>query len=82
MVKEPSNIVTYGNVCEMLVECMPELKEAFEAELRWWGSERPGPHVVYGDILNPYLDALLQSGDEAALRRVFDFLEVLSRSEI
>ncbi len=37
-----------------------------------------GPHVVYGDVLNPYLSHLLARGtsdNDATLRRVFGFLE-------
>jgi hypothetical protein len=81
MSQDPSTTVNYENVCEKLVEHVPDVKEKYEAELKWWSPEKPGAHVVYGDILNPYLAVLLQSGDEATLRRVFDFLEVLSRSE-
>ena len=73
--------VTYDNVSDRLIEHIPELSEAYEAALEWWGNEKPGPHVVYGDILNPYIDRLLQSGDEPSLRRIFHFLEKLSRSE-
>ena len=81
MAHEPSTSITYENVLEKLVEYVPEVKEAYEAELKWWGAERPGPHVVYGDVLNPYIDRLLQAGDQTALRRVFSLLEVLSSSE-
>src|SRR5678815_2885112 len=70
--------ITYENVSDVLVEHVPELKEQYQEELKWWGDQRPGPHVVYGDILNPYLDRLLQSGDEAKLRQVFEFVEMLA----
>lgn len=56
----------------------PELKESYEDYLKWWGSEVPGPHNVNGDLLNPYLEHLPNLGDDAGLRRVFDFLEILS----
>jgi hypothetical protein len=73
--------VRYEDVSDKLMEHVPELREAYEAELKWWGNDQPGPHVVYGDVLNPYIDRLLQSGDQAALRRVFAFLEILSCCE-
>src|SRR5688572_4988915 len=73
--------VHYDEASDQLVEHIPELKQAYESELRWWKDERPGPHVIYGDILNPYIDRLLEVGDSDALRRVFSFLELLSTSE-
>jgi len=73
--------VTYENAADKLVESLPELKESYQAELEWWGTDRPGPHIIYGDILNPYIDRLLQAGGETGLRRVFAFLEALSQNE-
>jgi len=73
--------VTYENAADKLVESLPELNESYQAELKWWGTDRPGPHIIYGDILNPYIDRLLQAGEEAGLRRVFAFLEALSQNE-
>ncbi len=73
--------IPYDDISNALVEYLPELREVYEAELKWWGDEQPGPHVIYGDILNPYIDRLLQSEEAVALRRVFDFLEMLARSE-
>jgi hypothetical protein len=81
MTRTPLTSITYENVSEKLIEHLPELREAYETEQKWWGGEKPGPHVVYGDVLNPYVDILLQSGDAPALRRVFEFLETLSCSE-
>jgi len=78
MVPTEPAAITYDNVSDVLAEYVPELKEAYQGELRWWGDQRPGPHVVYGDILNPYLERLLHSGDEAKLRQVFEFVERLA----
>jgi hypothetical protein len=70
--------VTYEQANEKLVEALPELAEAYRKQVEWWGNEKPRQHVVYGLILNPYLDRLLQDSNEADLRRVFAFLEHLS----
>lgn len=78
MVPTEPAAITYDNVSDVLVEHIPELRERYQEELKWWGDQRPGPHVVYGDILNPYIDRLLQSGDQAKLRQVFEFVEVLA----
>lgn len=66
---------------EELVRFVPELEGAYQRELEWSGSEIPGPHVLYDEILNPYINELLASGStdaDGALRRVFDFIERLS----
>jgi len=73
--------ITYENAAEKLVEHVPELAEAYRSELKWWGNQAPGAHVVYGDILSPHIDRLLRAGDEMNLRRVFAFLEDLAQSE-
>ncbi len=45
-----------------------------------WPDERPGPHIVYEDVLCPWLEVLLENPYqyEDILRRVFDFLESLA----
>jgi hypothetical protein len=70
--------LVYEQAAERLVQFVPELRDAYQLELKWWGSETPGPHVVFEDILNPYIDRLLAADDEHALRRVFAFIEILS----
>jgi hypothetical protein len=72
----------YFEMIPLLLERIPELRVQYGKELEWWGGEHPGPHVVYGDLLNPLLVELLnRNGDEALLRRVFSLLEELSKSE-
>ena len=56
-----------------------ELRAAYDEVTASWGEEM-GPHIVYDEILNPYLARLLGSDDEASeadLRRVFGVLEEL-----
>ena len=76
-----STTICYESVSNALIERLPELREMYQTELGWWDDEKPGPHVVYGDILNPYIEHLLQKGDDRTLRRVFEFIEELSSSE-
>lgn len=47
-----------------------------------WDGDEPGPHILYGDLLTPYLVTLLNAaGSEMPLLRAFDFLEQMARSE-
>jgi hypothetical protein len=69
----------YRRVNEALVRRLPELRAEYEREIAEWGEEM-GPYVIYGAILNPYLDRLLETEDSASdddLRRVFAVLEEL-----
>lgn len=86
--------IPYEAISDLLVERVPEIRKAYEALLRWWGEveddledddedEGPGPHVVYGDVLNPFLIALLilderTPQEEECLRRIFELLEDLA----
>jgi len=47
--------------------------------LRQWDDEIPGAHIVYADLLCPWLERLLESPDsyENELRRAFAVLEKL-----
>jgi hypothetical protein len=75
----PEQLAKYRSVNEALVRAVPELKERYEHETAEWGEEM-GSHVIYGTILNPYLERLLAADDEdkEALKRIFDFLEEIA----
>jgi hypothetical protein len=72
-----SDPTKYRAINAALVRALPELKPRYDDETAAWGEEM-GPHVIYGDLLNPYLSQLLlraSDEDEAVLRRIFGFLE-------
>jgi len=72
----------YAELTRKLVEAVPELSGWCEALLRDWGEDAPGQHIVYGDLLTPYMRVLLDSGESGeATKRVFGFLEELANHE-
>lgn len=72
-------MIAYSELTQRLLEIVPELRPAYERELQSWAGSQPGQHVVFGDLLTPYLLSLLESGrDREVLERVFGFLEVLA----
>ncbi len=74
--------ISYANMSERLIEAVPELRLKYESQLNWWGDEKPGRHIVYGDLLNPYLISLLEeNGQKDVLGRIFALLEALSQHE-
>jgi hypothetical protein len=74
--------MNYEMLNDMLIQNVPELKQAYLKELEWWDGEQPGAHNIFGDVLNPYLiERLDQMDDEKVLKRVFNFLESMALSE-
>ena len=78
MTDETKGALRYDDLGARLILEMPELEEPYRRELEWWGEEKPGPHVIYGDVLTPYIIQLLESGDDAeAIKRALGLLETL-----
>src|SRR3990172_1986422 len=71
--------IRYDDLSRALIERVPELQARYDAELRAWGDETPGPHIVFGDVLYPALAAALRSNErEELIKRSFAFLEELA----
>jgi len=74
--------VKYEEISQLLIKEFPELEEKYRKELEWWDDEEPGPHNIYGDVLNPYLlDLLRKENHNKKLRDIFSFLEELANSD-
>jgi len=62
-----------------LVRRFPVLVDGYLEVKRLWGGEEPGPHVVFGDVLVPFIrTALTQEPSASELAPVMEFLEELS----
>ena len=73
-------MIPYDRLNNSLLEALPELGERYEWETR---AGLEGPHVVFGAVLIPAIEALLQkrkrtADEEQFLRRAFEFLERLA----
>lgn len=79
------SLFTYEQAAQMLVQSLPELRDAYQEMAEWWGpDEPPAAHPLYDEILIPYIHKLLASdGPEAdlSLTRVFAFIERLASSQ-
>jgi len=72
----------YEDLTVKLIGEFPELEQAYQRELEWWGSETPGQHIIYGDLFTPHIVGLLQCGDDpAAIARAFSLLEQMIASD-
>lgn len=81
MTGKPKGGLRYGDLGAKLIEEIPELEDAYRKLLDWWGEETPGPHIIYGDVLTPYIIRALESDDPAAIRKAFELLETLIADE-
>ena len=74
--------IQYAHVAEALIEAVPNLRQRYVEERCWWEEEKPGPHIIFGDLLNPYLIDLLEAdGKNKKRRQVFQFLECLAKHD-
>jgi len=62
---------------QLLVSTFPHLKTQYEDEVSWQDGDDTGSHVVYGDLLVPILDQLMESGNLDEAEPYFAFIEHL-----
>lgn len=72
----------YEDLGDVLIEAVPELGPTYESEVKDWPPGEWGAHLIYGDLLNPYLICLLDRPDqEDVLGRIFALLERLTNQD-
>jgi hypothetical protein len=70
--------ISYPALNTELLRRLPQLRKRYAELQGLWGEEEPGPHVVYGDVLVPYLiESLTEAPDNSGLTAAFAFLEDL-----
>ena len=76
----PRRPVRYADLNRELLERVPEIFQGYAQLKAMWDGDEPGPHILYEDLLVPFLTTLLSTGGEIALVTVFAFLEELAES--
>lgn len=73
----------YDELNDKLILAVPEIRKKYEEECEWWEDEKPGPHIVFGDILTPFIISVIKSRNQETeiLDRIFNFLEQMSNHE-
>ncbi len=64
-----------------LIETFPELTNEYKTETLWQEGDNTGSHVIYGDVLVPFIKKAIQDKNSLILKRVFEFLELLLLSK-
>lgn len=68
--------MTYERLVDVLLKRVPEIRIEYQREARAWKGEKPGQHIVFADVLVPFILTLLRSGKgKALLGRIFALLE-------
>jgi hypothetical protein len=71
--------LNYDALVRDMVAAIPEARLGLEREKRWWGGDKPGAHVVFGNVLVALLKQGLDAGDQQdMLARAFAFVEKLA----
>lgn len=61
----------------LLIQEFPILKEKYQEEISWQEGEDTGSHVVYGDVLTPYLVKCIHKNHISEIEKIFSFVEKL-----
>ncbi len=69
--------MTSKELNQLLVTHFPELKKDYESEIAWQDGDDTGSHIVYGDILYPYMVYLISTKNNMELKKVFNFIETV-----
>ena len=66
----------------LLIDRFPELEKKYHDEVDWQEGNETGSHVVYGDVLAPYLEAADAQNKQEVLKKMFVFVEdILCQNE-
>ena len=72
----------YKELNDVLRKRFPSLKTIIDAEMDTFECYIPGPHVLYGNVLNPYISGLLRMPNKSdEISNVFLFYEELAQSD-
>jgi len=63
-----------------LLEALPEIKDIYSEEVEWQEGDDTGSHVVFGDVLTPYLLLNASAGNTVSMQKIFDYIESLLQS--
>jgi hypothetical protein len=69
-------MLAYDDLSEALIRAVPELQMTYEIERKAWRGQKPGQHVMFGNIVPPFLASELQGlRRRVVLNRAFSFFE-------
>ena len=73
--------IKYTQLTSELLKFFPHFQKTYNEKFDYFKPDEPGHHVVYGDLLLPYLLECVRLNKVTELHKIFDFLEFLSNQE-
>ena len=58
-----------------LIAAFPELEDHYLEEIQWQDGDETGAHVVYGDVLKPYLLHHITTKNKDVVQKILAFIE-------
>jgi hypothetical protein len=72
--------MNYTTLVDTMLSHVPEVRPFYEKEISWY-EKTPGPHIIFGDVVNPWLrDLLVSNGNAELLGRLFGLFELMAES--
>lgn len=69
--------MTSRQLNQLLVTNVPNVRQQYIEEVCWQEGDDTGSHVVFGDVLTPYLVICIAQNNQKEIAAIFDFLEVI-----
>ena len=66
------NSMTSKQLNQKLITLLPEIEELYTEEVNWQEGDETGSHVVFGDVLVPFV---LKNSDFDIIKKCFDVVE-------
>lgn len=59
----------------LLIKNFPNLIDKYKKEVNWQEGDDTGSHIVYGDVLTPYLMECIEKNNDGEVIKILSFLE-------
>lgn len=58
-----------------LIEALPEIMNQYQSEVEWQEGDDTGSHVVFGDVLTPFLIENINCENLHMIKKILNFIE-------
>ena len=55
----------------------PNLESKYLEEINWQEGDDTGSHIIYGDVLTPYIVQCIENENKNEIKKIFNFIEEL-----
>ena len=69
------NSMTAEKLNKTLLSLLPEIKSSYIQETEWQEGDSTGSHIVFGDVLTPFIIDCFTKQNDIMLKKCFDVIE-------